>query len=182
MVSQEEIEAVLNNAMNKFTVKCGPTIAEMHEKLNGRKYEDIYLELVENNLLNPLEQKDWYRLWGDGVGSVFGDISGFEGEGALDGLFYYAKRLFNGVEYNEVPTINKDNYNEDAQFDKQQFKKERQGLIESDEEYSLRRNDLLNDLSNSSIEKNQIQSQQNMVGRCTFKGSETKYLGEMIEK
>ena len=66
MVNVKDIEQIIDNIINNVSVKCGPTISEMHTILGEMSYEEQFAQLEEKGLLNPLEVDDFgyktYRL------------------------------------------------------------------------------------------------------------------------
>ena len=166
MVDFEIIEDILTKAITEqLSMKCHPTISEMHSMLNGRSVDDVYDELLEADLLNPLEKKDYqHHIVESGILYYRGDYNYFQKEhsDSYDELFNYARRLFEGLPKQEnVPSINFDDYESDKQLDKMSIHKEKQKMFEDDEEYMQRRSDLLDSLDG--VEKNQVIHQKNRL-------------------
>lgn len=116
-------------AMGEYVSKCR-TIADMKEKLSALSLDEQYRQLVEQDLLNPLEKKDFEER--------LANIKHFEEleskidpnkkehllemiketeEEEREELFIYGRRLYEGLKRNDPPIINRDKYQEDVQYD-----------------------------------------------------------------
>ena len=63
MVNVKDIEQIIDNIINNISVKCGPTISEMHTMLGELSYDEQFFQLQVNDLLNPLEELDYgYKI------------------------------------------------------------------------------------------------------------------------
>lgn len=133
MVSKEDIEKILNLVIGDgLDVKCGPTIAEMHEILSGMGVEEQFQELKEKGYLNPLELDDyesildfkrlleeqWDKFQANGGDDEF-TLNNYnrQFQDIDDKLFYYGRRLIEGMKPpNEIPKIDTTSYEEDDQW------------------------------------------------------------------
>lgn len=148
MVAKEDIKNIFDNILNKkITVKCSHTVAEMREMLSNVPHEDQFTELKEKNLLNPLEVDDYqtnlnrYNNIQDNLNNPktvellkkndMYDREVEEFELAKENLFKYGRRLIEGLHYNDVPTVDMDNFVQDTQYKRIKDLLENQGNLES---------------------------------------------------
>ncbi len=108
--------------IDSYVTKC-PTIAEMKERLSLMSYEDVLQQLKEQNLINPLEEREYEYQMANALINLSEQEYGNEefwqnlkdkGENVM---FGYGRRLIEGLKRNEPPIINKNTYTEDKQFD-----------------------------------------------------------------
>lgn len=122
-------KSIILKTFNDILTKC-PTIAEMHDMINNMvewddssdkyglldKYDKLKDKLIEDNLLNPLEKKDYTRLRDNIVSALDGNINEEYLKKTEKELFQYTRRLIEGVKSNPIPEINKENYHSDTQY------------------------------------------------------------------
>ncbi len=94
----------LIKVIEDYVVKC-PTIDEMKRKLESMDGSDIYYQLMEQSLLNPLEIEEYDRAVNDLLDSEEqGNTENIEKY--KDIMFSYERRLFEPLKpLNEVPNI-----------------------------------------------------------------------------
>ena len=131
MVSVEQIDKIITDIINNFSTKCGHTIGEMHEILNGMSYDDQFAQLKEKGYLNPLEEKHILNCIEDlsfnkkrheqfaGMDELTDTIRLEEIERLENELFQYGRRLIEGYE-TEFP-VNLEDYRDKAGQPDEQF-------------------------------------------------------------
>ena len=125
MVNLNDIENVINTVLknnHSIRVKCGPTIAEMHSKLDSMDSLEKIEILVdaennyENPMLNPLEVEDYGNLTSMLPNvlreyNISGDERYLEEYNRIyDEVFQYERRIIEGVKRNEVPVVDVDKF------------------------------------------------------------------------
>lgn len=125
MVNLNDIENVINTVLknnHSIRVKCGPTIAEMHSKLDSMDSLEKIEILVdaennyENPMLNPLEVEDYGNLTSMLPNvlreyNISGDERYLEEYNRIyDEVFQYERRIIEGVKRNEVPVVDMDKF------------------------------------------------------------------------
>ena len=128
MVSKESITQVFNEILNNTINKCW-TKDQIREKLSSLSYNDQFQQLQEQGLLNPLEEKDYNKkqerlktlddyFEEHGTDDLFGaEVSMYEErERLVDDLFYYGRRLIEGLTYKPIPNIDKSKFKQEEQW------------------------------------------------------------------
>ncbi len=95
--------------------KCYPTVSEMRSILSKMGSDEKYEQLKEQGLLNRLEVDDYEEAvdvleFGE---DVWNDATLEE---ATEKVFFYERRLIEGLKRREPPTVDIDDFNRDNQF------------------------------------------------------------------
>ena len=122
MVSEKTIKYIIDDAVNKLSVKC-PTISEMRSQLSGMSYRDMMHELHDKDLFSSifewryfsdlLEDYEMYNLSEDSRERHKDELEEIEEE-----FFQMGRKLIEGLPpQNPIPDIDKSSYNSDEQLD-----------------------------------------------------------------
>ena len=126
MVSKEVIQGVFDELFNGVSGKCW-TKAQIREKLSGLSYQDQFSQLKNQDLLNPLEMEDYNNkmdlipqfekaINNPNNSEDMKKLAQKQLDDIEDELFYYGRRLIEGLTYNEIPNVDTDNFSPDDQW------------------------------------------------------------------
>ncbi len=115
-------------AMDLYITKC-PTIAQMKQRIGQMSVDEMFQQLQDRKLLNPLEIDDYKEIWSylkstislkDEIDpskmDVYEQIVQQQTETTKEELFQYNRRLFEGLRRSELPIIDLSKYSEDTQY------------------------------------------------------------------